>query len=271
MQALFWQTEAGDAKARLRSGPAALLAGQARARRAHGHDRQRPQRRHGPVPAHRQWPAGDARRSMSGERRHAGHLRPHRDASCAPACTLDLAAVDVVEQAFRALASGKVIMPPILSMDDPRRPWRGRRKDRVHPGLRRIRDQGQPRLLRQPQDRPAQPQRPDDPVLRQDRPRGGAAPRQRLSHRRAHRRGRRGGRAPSGAARGARRRACSAPASRRGCRSKPLIWCGRSPRCWSGAATAPRRRRVPLDIARRSASRPSRPIDPPPWCATASW
>src|SRR5688500_3105301 len=32
---------------------------------------------------------------------------------------LDRAAVDVVEQAFRALASGKVIMPPILSMDIP--------------------------------------------------------------------------------------------------------------------------------------------------------
>ncbi|HJR20290.1 MAG TPA: ornithine cyclodeaminase family protein, partial [Dongiaceae bacterium] len=32
---------------------------------------------------------------------------------------LDQAAVDVVEQAFRALASGKVIMPPILSMDIP--------------------------------------------------------------------------------------------------------------------------------------------------------
>lgn len=33
--------------------------------------------------------------------------------------TLDLAAIDVVERAFRALASGKVIMPPILSMDIP--------------------------------------------------------------------------------------------------------------------------------------------------------
>jgi ectoine utilization protein EutC len=32
---------------------------------------------------------------------------------------LDRAAIDVVEQAFRALASGKVIMPPILSMDIP--------------------------------------------------------------------------------------------------------------------------------------------------------
>src|SRR5262245_17887423 len=32
---------------------------------------------------------------------------------------LDRAAVDVVEQAFRALAGGKVIMPPILSMDIP--------------------------------------------------------------------------------------------------------------------------------------------------------
>jgi ectoine utilization protein EutC len=32
---------------------------------------------------------------------------------------LDRAAVDCVEQAFRALASGKVIMPPILSMDLP--------------------------------------------------------------------------------------------------------------------------------------------------------
>lgn len=32
---------------------------------------------------------------------------------------LDLAAVDVVEDAFRALASGKVVMPPILSMDLP--------------------------------------------------------------------------------------------------------------------------------------------------------
>jgi len=32
---------------------------------------------------------------------------------------LDLAAIDVVEQAFRALASGKVVMPPILSMDLP--------------------------------------------------------------------------------------------------------------------------------------------------------
>lgn len=33
--------------------------------------------------------------------------------------TLDLEAVDVVESAFRALASGEVIMPPILSMDIP--------------------------------------------------------------------------------------------------------------------------------------------------------
>lgn len=32
---------------------------------------------------------------------------------------LDPAAVDVVEQAFRALAGGKVVMPPILSMDIP--------------------------------------------------------------------------------------------------------------------------------------------------------
>jgi ornithine cyclodeaminase len=32
---------------------------------------------------------------------------------------LDLAAIDIVEQAFRALAGGKVIMPPILSMDIP--------------------------------------------------------------------------------------------------------------------------------------------------------
>jgi ornithine cyclodeaminase len=32
---------------------------------------------------------------------------------------LDLAAIGVVEQAFRALATGKVIMPPILSMDVP--------------------------------------------------------------------------------------------------------------------------------------------------------
>lgn len=32
---------------------------------------------------------------------------------------LDLAAVDVVESAFRALATGAVIMPPILSMDIP--------------------------------------------------------------------------------------------------------------------------------------------------------
>ena len=32
---------------------------------------------------------------------------------------LDLEAVDVVEQAFRMLASGQVIMPPILSMDIP--------------------------------------------------------------------------------------------------------------------------------------------------------
>ena len=32
---------------------------------------------------------------------------------------LDLEAVDVVESAFRALASGEVIMPPILSMDIP--------------------------------------------------------------------------------------------------------------------------------------------------------
>jgi ornithine cyclodeaminase len=32
---------------------------------------------------------------------------------------LDLAAVEVVENAFRALASGKVVMPPILSMDLP--------------------------------------------------------------------------------------------------------------------------------------------------------
>lgn len=32
---------------------------------------------------------------------------------------LDRAAVDVVEQAFRALASGKVVMPPILSMEIP--------------------------------------------------------------------------------------------------------------------------------------------------------
>lgn len=32
---------------------------------------------------------------------------------------LDLAAVDVVESAFRALASGEVVMPPILSMDIP--------------------------------------------------------------------------------------------------------------------------------------------------------
>ncbi|OYX42777.1 MAG: cyclodeaminase [Rhodobacterales bacterium 32-67-9] len=33
--------------------------------------------------------------------------------------TLNLAAVEVVEDAFRALASGKVVMPPILSMDLP--------------------------------------------------------------------------------------------------------------------------------------------------------
>ncbi len=32
---------------------------------------------------------------------------------------IDKAAIDTVEQAFRALASGKVIMPPILSMDIP--------------------------------------------------------------------------------------------------------------------------------------------------------
>lgn len=35
------------------------------------------------------------------------------------AVRLDLDAVDVVEQAFRALAGGKVIMPPILSMEIP--------------------------------------------------------------------------------------------------------------------------------------------------------
>jgi ornithine cyclodeaminase len=32
---------------------------------------------------------------------------------------LDCTAIDVVEQAFRALASCKVVMPPILSMDLP--------------------------------------------------------------------------------------------------------------------------------------------------------
>ena len=32
---------------------------------------------------------------------------------------LDLTAIDVVEKAFAALASGKVVMPPILSMDLP--------------------------------------------------------------------------------------------------------------------------------------------------------
>jgi ectoine utilization protein EutC len=35
------------------------------------------------------------------------------------AVPLDIAAVDVIEQAFRALATGDVVMPPILSMDLP--------------------------------------------------------------------------------------------------------------------------------------------------------
>ncbi|EIM78245.1 ectoine utilization protein EutC [Nitratireductor aquibiodomus RA22] len=41
------------------------------------------------------------------------------EADLRKAIRLDLEAIDVVEEAFRALASGQVIMPPILSMDIP--------------------------------------------------------------------------------------------------------------------------------------------------------
>jgi ornithine cyclodeaminase len=41
------------------------------------------------------------------------------EAELRKAIPLDLAAIGVVEDAFRALASGKVVMPPILSMDIP--------------------------------------------------------------------------------------------------------------------------------------------------------
>jgi ornithine cyclodeaminase len=41
------------------------------------------------------------------------------EADLRKAVRLDLEAIDVVEEAFRALASGSVIMPPILSMDIP--------------------------------------------------------------------------------------------------------------------------------------------------------
>ena len=39
------------------------------------------------------------------------------EAELRAAVPLDLAAVDVVERAFAALASGRVVMPPILSME----------------------------------------------------------------------------------------------------------------------------------------------------------
>ena len=41
------------------------------------------------------------------------------EAELRKAIPLDLAAIEIVENAFRALASGKVVMPPILSMDIP--------------------------------------------------------------------------------------------------------------------------------------------------------
>lgn len=47
----------------------------------------------------------------------AHDIRIVTEAELRAAVTLDLAAVDVVERAFGALASGKVVMPPILSMD----------------------------------------------------------------------------------------------------------------------------------------------------------
>ncbi len=216
-------------------------------------------------------PAGDTRRSRSGDSGMRRHLRPHRDASCAPACSSTGPRSTSWSRPSARLASGKVVMPPILSMDDPRRARRGRREDRLHAGLRRLRDQGQPRLLRQSQARPAQPQRPDDPVLGQDRPGRGGAAGQRLPHRRAHRRGRRGRRAAPGAARGAdggraRRRRAGAAADPGRC-----IWCA----VLQGAGLGPRprqgRSRARATSPRRSASRPSRPTIPPPWCATASW
>jgi ornithine cyclodeaminase len=47
----------------------------------------------------------------------AHDIRIVTEAELRAAVKLDLAAVDVVERAFAALASGKVVMPPILSMD----------------------------------------------------------------------------------------------------------------------------------------------------------
>lgn len=47
----------------------------------------------------------------------AHDIRILTEAALRRAVPLDLAAVDVVERAFKALASGKVVMPPILSME----------------------------------------------------------------------------------------------------------------------------------------------------------
>jgi ornithine cyclodeaminase/alanine dehydrogenase-like protein (mu-crystallin family) len=70
---------------------------------------------------------------------------------------LDLEAVNVVERAFLALGSGDVIMPPIMSMTIPQANGEVDVKTAYIPGLRQLRHQGQPRLLRQSQDRPAEP------------------------------------------------------------------------------------------------------------------
>ena len=106
---------------------------------------------------------------------------------------LDLDAVACVENAFRALATLPVAMPPILQARHSRASWRGRREDRLCARHRRLRHQDQPRLLRQSEARPAEHQRHDGAVLGEDRTGRGAAARQWLPDRRAHRGRRRGG------------------------------------------------------------------------------
>lgn len=61
---------------------------------------------------------------------------------------LDVAAVECIEDAFHALATKAVTMPPILRLDIPESRGEVDVKTAYIPGLGRLRDQDQPRAFR---------------------------------------------------------------------------------------------------------------------------
>ena len=122
----------------------------------------------------------------------AHDIRIVTEAELRGAVALDLTAVDVIERAFVALASGQVVMPPILSMELPAVNGEVDVKTAWIPGFDGFAIKVSPGFFDNPKLGPFEPERADDAVLGQDRAGAGGVPRQRLPDRHPHGGGRRG-------------------------------------------------------------------------------